>query len=90
MSTTTAGIIFLATLVAVLAVTHVPLGDYMYRAYTGTTHFRVERAIYRLIGADPGAEQSWGGYARSALAFSAIGIVFLFGFQLVQGSCRWP
>lgn len=85
MSTTTAGIIFLATLVAVLALTQVPLGDYMYRAYTGTTHFRVERGIYRLIGADPGAEQSWGGYARSALAFSAIGIVFLFGFQLVQG-----
>lgn len=85
MSTTTAGIIFLAALVTVLAVTHVPLGDYMYRVYTDPNDSRIERGIYRLIGADPKAEQTWGAYARSVLAFSAVSIGFLFVFQLVQG-----
>ena len=64
---------------------HVPLGDYMYRVYSSDKHSRVERVIYRLIGADPKSEQSWGAYARSVLAFSAISILFLFIFQLVQG-----
>jgi potassium-transporting ATPase potassium-binding subunit len=84
-STTTAGIIFLALLILALAAVHVPLGDYMYRVYTGTKDSRAERLIYRAIGADPKSEQTWGGYARSVLAFSAISILFLFVFQLVQG-----
>jgi K+-transporting ATPase ATPase A chain len=84
-STTTAGIIFLALLILALAAVHVPLGDYMYRVYTGTKDSRAERLIYRAIGADPKSEQTWGGYARSVLAFSAISILFLFFFQLVQG-----
>lgn len=85
MSTTTAGIIFLALLILALAAVHVPLGDYMFRVYTSEKHSRGERVIYRLIGADPKAEQTWGAYARSVLAFSAISILFLFIFQLVQG-----
>jgi K+-transporting ATPase ATPase A chain len=83
--TTTAGIIFLALLIVALAAVHVPLGDYMYRVYSSDKHSRVERVIYRLIGADPKSEQSWGAYARSVLAFSAISILFLFIFQLIQG-----
>jgi K+-transporting ATPase ATPase A chain len=83
--TTTAGILFLALLIVALAAVHVPFGDYMYRVYTSDKHSRVERVIYRLIGADPKSEQSWGAYARSLLAFSAISILFLFIFQLVQG-----
>ncbi|MBN3459584.1 potassium-transporting ATPase subunit KdpA [Mycobacterium sp. DSM 3803] len=85
MSTTTAGIVFLAALVIVLVAVHVPLGDYMFRVYTSDKHSRAERVIYRLIGADPKAEQTWGGYARSVLAFSAISVLFLFILQLVQG-----
>ena len=85
MSTTTAGIIFLAMLIIALAAVHVPLGDYMYRVYSSEKHSRSERVIYRLIGADPKSEQTWGAYARSVLAFSAISILFLFIFQLVQG-----
>jgi K+-transporting ATPase ATPase A chain len=84
-STTTAGILFLALLIVALVAVHVPLGDYMYRVYSSDKHSRVERVIYRLIGADPKSEQSWGAYARSVLAFSAISILFLFLFQLVQG-----
>ncbi|SOJ56768.1 Potassium-transporting ATPase potassium-binding subunit [Mycobacterium simulans] len=85
MSTTTAGIIFLAVLVAALVVVHVPLGDYMYRVYTSEKDLRVESVIYRLIGVDARSQQTWGAYARSLLAFSSIGILFLFVFQLVQG-----
>ncbi|TPG35834.1 potassium-transporting ATPase subunit KdpA [Mycolicibacterium hodleri] len=85
MSTTAAGITFLALLILALAAAHVPLGDYMYRVYNSDKDSRVERVIYRLIGADPKSEQTWGAYARSVLAFSGISILFLFVFQLVQG-----
>jgi K+-transporting ATPase ATPase A chain len=67
-----------------LAVAYRPLGDYMYRIYSGTRHSRVERGIYRLIGADPEAEQTWGVYARSVLAFSVVSVLFLYGFQRLQ------
>src|SRR3984893_15514057 len=67
-----------------LSLAHVPFGDYMYRVYTSEKHSPAERVIYRLIGANPESEQTWGGYARSMLAFSAISILFLFVFQLVQ------
>ncbi|OBI76211.1 potassium-transporting ATPase subunit KdpA [Mycobacterium sp. E740] len=85
MTDTTAGLLFLLSLVVALAAVHVPLGDYMYRVYSTDRHLRGERWIYRLIGADPGSEQNWGAYARSVLAFSAIGILALFAFQLIQG-----
>jgi K+-transporting ATPase ATPase A chain len=84
-STTTAGILFLVSLIVALVAVHVPLGDYMYRVYTSNKDSRGERVIYRLIGADPKAEQTWGAYVRSVFAFSAISILFLFIFQLVQG-----
>jgi len=76
--------VFLVLLVAALAVVHVPLGDYMYRVYTSPRDLKVEKAIYRIVGIDPKAEQSWPGYARSVLAFSAVGILFLFFFELFQ------
>lgn len=85
MSATTAGIGFLALLILAIALVHVPLGDYMYRVYSSDKHSRVERTIYRLIGADPASQQRWGAYARSVLAFSAISILGLFALQLVQG-----
>jgi potassium-transporting ATPase potassium-binding subunit len=84
-NTTTAGIIFLVLLILALAAVHVPLGDYMYRVYTGTKDSRAEKLIYKAIGAEPRSEQTWGAYARSVLAFSAVGVLFLFFFQLVQG-----
>ncbi|MFI9415219.1 potassium-transporting ATPase subunit KdpA [Nocardia gamkensis] len=85
MSTTTAGAVFVAALILALALVHVPLGDYMYRVYEGRRHSRAERLVYRAIGAQPEVEQSWPVYARSVLAFSAVGILFLFFFQLLQG-----
>ncbi|MFD3704578.1 potassium-transporting ATPase subunit KdpA [Nocardia sp. NPDC058658] len=86
MTTTTAGIVFVAALVLALVLVHVPLGDYMFRVYNGDKHSRVERLIYRVIGAKPEVEQTWPIYARSVLAFAAVSVLFLFFFQLVQGA----
>ncbi|GAA4540228.1 potassium-transporting ATPase subunit KdpA [Mycobacterium paraffinicum] len=80
------GLVFLAVLVVALVAVHVPLGDYMYRVYTSAEDGYTERVIYRLIGVDARSEQTWGAYARSVLAFSSISILFLFVFQLVQGT----
>jgi potassium-transporting ATPase potassium-binding subunit len=84
-NTTTAGIVFLVVLVLALALAHVPFGDYMYRVYSSDKHSRAERITYRLMGANPNSEQTWGAYARSMLAFSAISALFLFLFQMLQG-----
>jgi potassium-transporting ATPase potassium-binding subunit len=61
----------------------------MYRVYSSKKHLRAERVIYRLIGANPDSEQTWGAYARSMLAFSAVSVLFLFVFQLVQDKLPW-
>jgi potassium-transporting ATPase potassium-binding subunit len=83
-STSFAGIAFLALLVLALVAVHVPLGDYMFRVYTSPRDWRVEKVIYRVIGADPKAQQPWYAYARSVLAFSAVSVLFLFFFELLQ------
>src|SRR3982751_5736230 len=79
-----AGWLFVITLVVALVAVYRPFGDYMYRVVTGTKNNVVERGIYRLVGVDPKAEQSWGVYARSVLAFSAVSILFLYAFLRVQ------
>jgi K+-transporting ATPase ATPase A chain len=57
----------------------------MYRVYTSPKDWRVEKVVYRIIGADPKAQQPWYAYARSMLAFSVVSVLFLFFFQLAQG-----
>jgi potassium-transporting ATPase potassium-binding subunit len=84
MSTTTAGVLFVVSLVAALAVAHKPLGDYMARVFTSGRHLRVERGVYRVVGVDPGREQTWAVYARSVLAFSAVSVLLLYLLQRVQ------
>ncbi|MEU4594782.1 potassium-transporting ATPase subunit KdpA [Micromonospora aurantiaca (nom. illeg.)] len=84
MSMTTAGVLFVLSLVAALVAVHRPFGDYMHRVVAGTRSSRVERGIYRLVGVNPAAEQTWGVYARSVLAFSAVSLLFLYAFQRLQ------
>ncbi|WP_327001079.1 potassium-transporting ATPase subunit KdpA [Dactylosporangium sp. NBC_01737] len=84
MSTATAGVVFVASLILALVLVHKPFGDHMYRAVTSTRHSRFERLVYRAVGVNPKGEQSWGVYARSVLAFSAVSILFLYLFQRVQ------
>ncbi len=45
----------------------------------------VERLIYRLGGVDPEFEMDWKLYALTMLIFSAIGFVFLYLLQRIQG-----
>ena len=84
MTTTWAGIIFAGTLILALALVYKPLGDYMARVLMGKRHLAVEKGIYRAGGVDPEADQTWGRYLRSVLAFSAVSVVFLYGFLRLQ------
>ncbi len=84
MSDTTAGLLSVLALVVVLGVTHVPLGDYLARVYSATTHWRAERVLYRLCRIDPDADQTWSTYALSVLGFSLASVLFLFGLERVQ------
>ncbi|HET7014215.1 MAG TPA: potassium-transporting ATPase subunit KdpA [Streptosporangiaceae bacterium] len=84
MSSAAAGWLQLALLVAALAACYIPVGNYMAHIFTTGKHWRVERGIYKLIGIDPSADQKWSSYLRSMLAFSAVSVVFLFGFERLQ------
>jgi K+-transporting ATPase ATPase A chain len=74
----------LATLVLLLAIAYRPLGDYLARVFSSDRDLAVERGVYRLIGIDPRAEQSWPAYLRGVLAFSVVGILIVYGLQRLQ------
>lgn len=80
------GVLQFAALVAALALAHRPLGDYMARVYGAERHLRVERWMYRAIGANPDAGMRWPAYLRGVLAFSAVSVLFLYLLQRIQGS----
>ena len=84
MNPTLAGFLQALALVAALALSHRPLGDYMAHILTGDRHLRVDRGVYRLIGVDGDADQTWSVYLRSMLAFSAVSVLFLYAFQRLQ------
>src|SRR5215813_8456801 len=86
MSSTAAGWLQFALLVAALAACYVPLGNYIARVFTDTRHWRVERGIYKLCGIDPEADMRWSVYVRSILAFSIISVLFLY---LIQRTQHW-
>jgi K+-transporting ATPase ATPase A chain len=68
-----------------------PLGAYMARVYEcqplclGRVLGPVERLLYRLAGIRPEVEMGWKSYALAMLAFSMIGMLFLYVLQRVQG-----
>lgn len=78
------GILQAGVLLVALVLLYRPLGDAIARIYTGAKDLRVERGIYRLIGVDPTAEQTWRSYARSLLAFSVVGLILLYLLQRAQ------
>src|SRR5215471_10669524 len=71
-------------LVAALVACYVPLGNYIAKIFTTDKHWKVERGIFKLTGIDPTVDQTWGGYLRSVLAFSAVSVLFLYGMQRLQ------
>ena len=90
MSDTWAGIIFVASLIVALILVHKPFGGYMARVVTSTKHLRIEKIIYKGGGIDPDADQTWSAYLRAVLAFSAVGVVFLYAFLRLQNHFGHP
>ncbi len=73
-----------AAIIVVVMILHVPLGDYMARMYSATADWRVERAIYRIVGVQPDDRQRWTKYLSSLLTFSAVSVLLLYGLLLFQ------
>ncbi|HEY7910033.1 MAG TPA: potassium-transporting ATPase subunit KdpA [Thermomicrobiales bacterium] len=77
--------------VALIFATAKPLGDYLYRVYTGQPILlgrlfgAPERLFYRAIGADPKKEMRWTTYAFAFLASNVMGFIILFVLLQVQG-----
>ncbi|KUM70122.1 potassium-transporting ATPase subunit KdpA [Streptomyces curacoi] len=80
-----AGVLQLLALIAALALAYIPLGNYLARVYSCDQHWRVERWIYKGIGANPDVEMRWTAYLRGVLAFSVVGVLFLYLLQRIQG-----
>jgi K+-transporting ATPase ATPase A chain len=85
MGPVTAGVLQLLALMGALALAYLPLGTYLARVYSSDRHWRVERWIYRCVGADPDTGMRWPAYLRGVLAFSAAGVLFLYLLQRLQG-----
>ncbi|MEY9911308.1 K+-transporting ATPase ATPase A chain [Catenulispora sp. MAP12-49] len=84
MSDTWAGLLQVAALVLMLAVSYRPLGDYMAHILTSKKHLRGEKVLYKVMGVDPEADQTWGTYLRSVLALSAVGVLLLYLILRIQ------
>lgn len=80
-----AGVLQLLALTAALALAYIPLGNYMARVYSSGKHWRVEKWVYKGIGANPDTEMTWSAYLRGVLAFSAVGVLFLYLLMRLQG-----
>ncbi|MCD9594712.1 potassium-transporting ATPase subunit KdpA [Streptomyces sp. 8ZJF_21] len=81
-----AGVLQLLALIGALALAYVPLGNYMAKVYSSDKHWRVEKWIYKGIGANPDTEMRWVSYLRGVLAFSVAGVLFLYLLQRLQSS----
>ena len=75
----------IALVVTVLALIHVPLGDYLARIFTASRDNKVERGLYRVLRIDSAAEQRWTTYLIAVLAFTVVSIAILWGLLSLQG-----
>jgi K+-transporting ATPase ATPase A chain len=80
-------IIYLVILIALVK----PLGSFMARVYQGEKTFLdpvvgpLERLFYRMMRVNPEQEMDWKVYTFAMLIFSAIGVIFLYALQRLQG-----
>jgi K+-transporting ATPase ATPase A chain len=74
----------IVAMVVVMAIAWRFLGAYMASVYENRTRWLsfLERPIYRVIGVDPDAEQSWQRYGASVIVFS--GVILLVGYVLLR------
>jgi potassium-transporting ATPase potassium-binding subunit len=84
MSSLASGWLQFAFLLAALAACYVPLGNYIAHIFTTDKDWRVERALYKVMGVNRDADQKWSVYVRSILAFSFVSVLFLYGLQRLQ------
>jgi K+-transporting ATPase ATPase A chain len=77
-------ILQVASLVLILVLLYRPLGDYMAHIYSAKKDLKAERGFYRIIGVDSGVEQTWKSYLRGVLAFSVVGLLFVYLLQRFQ------
>ncbi|MER7775810.1 potassium-transporting ATPase subunit KdpA [Streptomyces sp. NPDC096191] len=84
MSPVLADVLLMTALIGALALVHRPFGDYMAAVYSSRKHLRVEKWIYRWVGANPDAEMRWPAYLRGVLVFSAVSVLFLYLLMRVQ------
>jgi len=82
-------LLLLALFLGVLALTVVPLGNYLAAVLEGESRvvrrgLRVERAVMRLAGANPDAGMSWKAYALNVLVFSTLGVLLVYALQRLQ------
>ncbi|MFE7125901.1 potassium-transporting ATPase subunit KdpA [Streptomyces sp. NPDC057617] len=84
MNDTLAGWLQILALMAALALSFRPLGDYMAYVLTSPRHRPTERLLYRLGGVAADADQTWAAFLRSVLAFSLVSVLFLYAFLRLQ------
>ena len=82
--TTLFGILQVLSVALIIVALYRPLGDYMAHIFTTGRDLRAERGFYTLVGVNPRSEQSWMSYLRSVLAFSLVGVMFVYGIQRAQ------
>jgi K+-transporting ATPase ATPase A chain len=78
----------IVTLVVALLITWRYLGSYMVAVFERRVHFLglIERPLYRILGIDPDAEQTWQRYALSVAVFSLVSVAFTYVIIRIQGS----
>jgi len=82
--------VFLILLGVVLALLLAPVGEFMFRVYTGKKTFLspvimpVEGWILRMCGAGSDEEMDWKQFAVAMMVFSVVGIAFVFFIQEIQ------
>lgn len=85
-----ADIIQFIVFLAILILLSVVCGKYFAKVFQTEKYFLspilgwLEKLIYKMSGINPEHQMDWKEYAKSLLVFSAIGIVFLIGFQITQ------
>lgn len=84
MSDTVAGLLQIGSVLLLLGLIWKPLGDYLAWTYSSPQHWRVEKAVYRMVGVDADADQRWPVYLRGLLSFSVVSILGLYLLQRVQ------
>jgi potassium-transporting ATPase potassium-binding subunit len=77
----------IVALVVVLAIAWRFLGSYMAAVFQGRVRWLafVERPVYRIIGVDPDAEQSWQRYSVSLIIYSAAALLVTYAIFRLQG-----